>query len=342
MNKHSKTFGGLSLALLFAASPLACIGEAVEEAPPGASAVEVVEDTDEAAGHEAAGPAGDGQESGEAGLKAPAEIDNSAACGEHTLAVVNAPTGATYVFCGFGDGKTGVLEELPGGDPRESLLDVYPVPADLLRAVAPEGVEVPDHLIASVEAGRVGVAEESRSMYPVKLGKRVKAPASLLGHYCSNPTEFTYDYGWNASHKPLMEEFVEDVTDCSLHYWNTTGAGSWTTQQQWASAYQVYEEYGSSGPWAGACAGKEHILSCNGNTLFEAWRRETTSDAWVQALSYWVSANSVATWKMTASNCTFNGDRDDMKFKGTSEPGAYQHYTAIFIKWFGGGFCDFK
>jgi hypothetical protein len=107
--------------------------------------------------------------------------------------------------------------------------------------------------------------------------------------------------------------------------------------QRTASTNPVYEDYGP--PYATACAAKEHVLSCGGSTLFQALRQENPGDAWVTSLNYWVSDGGVATWKMYASDCNIYHDRDDMRFKGNSEPGASHRYSTIFNKWFGGAQC---
>ena len=315
----------LPFTLLLSATLFACVSEVpVEE---GAAVDGTAGET------EAARLAGDGDGSGASRVAAPEKTDNSAPCGDQTIAVVHSSAGSVYAFCGLG-GKTGVLEELPSGDVRESLLDVFESPADLLRAVAPEGTALPDHLIASVEAGVV--AEDQRSLYPLKLGLPSLA-TPLSGGYCASTAQFYYDHAWSASWIPFMEEFVVDAESCEMHLWENSGSGQVTWHQHTASSYQVYNEL--SPPWAGACGAKEHVLSCGGSTLFEAFRQEATGNPWVSALSYWVSANAVATWKMYASGCSPYQDRDDMRFTGNSEPGASHHYTTLFLKWLDGVSC---
>ncbi|MDI1446900.1 hypothetical protein [Polyangium sp. 6x1] len=324
----------LTFPLLLAATTMACVGA---DAPEDAELAPTPADT------ASARLDGDGESLAPTAAASAMTRDNSAPCGDRTLAVVHARSGATYVFCGMGNGKTGVLEELPADGSAESVLDTYTTPVELLRAVAPENTLLPDSLVIDVERGAHTRAElEHQPMKPVTLGlPKAPNPATLVeSYYCANPAEFGYAYGWNASFVPFVEEFVEDYSDCSLHLWYTGASGPWATHQRTASTYQVQDDYGP--PYATACAGKEHVLSCNGSTLFEAFRKETPSSDWTTSLSYWVSDGGIATWKMYASDCQGTSDRDDMRYTGSSEPGASHYYSTIFIKWLGGGFCDFK
>ncbi|MEO5728690.1 MAG: hypothetical protein ABI134_00185 [Byssovorax sp.] len=113
-----------------------------------------------------------------------------------------------------------------------------------------------------------------------------------------------------------------------------------TSHQRTASTNAVEDDFGP--PYATACGAKEHVLSCGGSTLFEALRQENPGDAWVSTLSYWVTDGGVATWKMYASDCNVSHDRDDMRYKGNSEPGATHRYSTIFNKWFSGSACVFN
>ena len=318
------------LPLLLAATTAACVGVDTSAYEAPASNIDI----------ESTRLEGDGDDFGPSRIAAPEMLDNSAPCGDRTLAVVHARSGAAYVFCDMGHGRTGVLEELPADGSAASVLDSYVTPAEVLRAVAPTDVALPEDLVAAVERG-ASIAEY-RPLRPITLGVP-KAPSPMTmaqSYYCANPQEFGYAYGWSASFLPFVEEFVADHQQCSLHLWNTSGVPSVTWHQRTASTNPVYEDYGP--PYATACGAKEHVLSCDGSTLFEALRKETPESSWTTALSYWVSNGAVATWKMYASDCRATSDRDDMRYTGNSEPGAYHHYTTIFIKWLGGGFCDFN
>ena len=270
------------------------------------------------------------------GVLAPETADNQAPCGEQTLMTVHADSGATYVFCGLGDGVTGVLEALPADGRADSLLDVYASPVELLHAVAPADAVVPDELVVAVEHGEL--AAEHVPAEPLVFGTS-QPPVSPHSTYCSNLTGFDNNYGWSGSFQPFVEEFVEDYTDCENHLWYFTNSGSVGWHQRTASSYQVYGEYGSA-PWSGACGAKEHVLSCGGSTLFQALRKETPGSSWVSTLNYWVSDGVLATWKMYASDCAGGSDKDDMRYTGDSEPGAHHYYKTIFIKWLDGGFCQ--
>ncbi|MDC3978913.1 hypothetical protein [Polyangium jinanense] len=335
MSKTTLTKAGslaFTFPLLLAASTMACVGVDTSE---NEAFVPTMADT------ESARLNGDGDFYGPSAraLPEPEARDNSAPCGDQTLAVVHARSGATYVFCAMGNGKTGVLEELPADGSAVSVLDTYTTPTEVLRAVAPENMALPDDLVAAVDRG-ARTMEEYRPLKPFTLGvPKTPSPMTMVGsYYCDNPTEWSYTYGWNNSFVPFIEEYVEDYADCSLHLW--TSSDTVTAHQHTASTNPVADDYGP--PYATACAAKEHVLSCNGQTLFEAFQKETPSDPWETKLTYWVSDGGVATWKLFASDCQASHDRDDMRYKGTSEPGAYHKYSNIFIKWLGGTSCVFK
>lgn len=321
-----------TLALLLAASPLACLGVAPSDGEAPLSTTET----------EAARLAGDGDGYGDAladsDKGARKTHDNSAPCGDRTMAVVHDRSGSTYFFCAFADGTTGVLEDLPAGAaPEASRLDEFQTAAGLLRALDPEGATLPDGLVAAVEAG--AVPEGHRSLFPVVVGTARAPVAALANPACSNAQTFSDTYGFS-SYVAFMEEFVADINDCSLHVWYTDSYPLVTSHQRTASTNPVFEDYGP--PYGTACGAKEHVLSCGGSTLFEALRQENPGDPWVTTLSHWVGDGVVSTWKMYASDCNASNDRDDMRFKGNSEPGVTHRYSTIFNKWFGGGFCDFN
>ncbi|WP_217909949.1 hypothetical protein [Pseudenhygromyxa sp. WMMC2535] len=269
------------------------------------------------------------------GVVAPETIDNHAPCGEQTLLTVHATSGATYVFCGLGDGMTGVLEELPADGRADSLIDLYATPTELLHAVTPEDEKVPSEIVTAVERGELDPGVAPAEVLEVGISQ---PPVPVATGYCSDVPGFNSKYGWLNSFLPFIEEFVADQSACENHIWYTTQSYPWGAHQRTASSYQVYAEYGSA-PWSGACAAKEHVLSCDGVTLFEALKKEDSDSSWSTSLSYWVSEGSVATWKMyanSAKSCAGTADRDNMRFTGNSEPGAYHYYKTIFVKWMDG------
>jgi len=321
-----------ALGLLLAASPLACLGVTPADGEEPIATAE----------SEAVRLVGDGDHTAlarnnEEGPRA--SHDNTAPCGDRTMAVVHARSGSTFVFCAMSDGEVGVLEELPAGATADrSLVDAYPNAAALLRAVAPEDAALPEGLIASMEAG--AVAGRPQSPFPVVLGVAAAAPVtpSLIAA-CTNAQTFSNTYGYS-SYVSFIREFVADPSDCTWHVWYSDSYPLVTSHQRTASASPAYNDFGP--PYATACGAKEHVVSCGGSTLFEALRKESAGDAWMTSLSYWVTDGSIATWKMFASDCDIAHDRDDMRFTGNSEPGANHRYSTIFNKWFDGASCDFN
>lgn len=255
----------------------------------------------------------------------PVAHDNSAPCGENTAAIVTDDRGAVYVFCTFDDGEVGVLEELGDSGLNTSLLGEGVSPIELLLRVVPAGTDVPENVLR-----RVALGERSAVVPPPPpfvTGKRVvrspdaRAPERSVHAYCASGNAFWLDFlDWSSTSFPA--EFLASppaVPANCVNMKSYASQGTWTT-----SAYQ----------WNGSCASKEKIVSCNGQTLFEATRRENGSAPWTTSLSYWVGSNGEAIWKMYANNqksCRSGTDRDDFRYEGKSEPGAYHRFGVAFI-----------
>ena len=255
-------------------------------------------------------------------------------CGEDTIAVITDARNNQYVFCALGNGRVGVLENTWNPEAEAPLTDRISDPVELLKTIA-VNAEVPGNIIDAVRAGN-GVKE------PFIAGMRkVDAQQSALASACNFDT-FSEAY-CNVDAQGYWDQFASEFVYNHSSVYPDLGctrgnrfcqSAGW--HQRTASAYQAYLEQGSGPVWGGACAGKERVISCNGSTLFQAWRSETVgSGSWTQTLNYWVAANTAAVWIMYADgaeHCRQSADRDDLRYRADSEPDAYHNYSLFFLK----------
>ncbi|WP_217910186.1 hypothetical protein [Pseudenhygromyxa sp. WMMC2535] len=243
-------------------------------------------------------------------------IDNHAPCGEQTLLTVHATSGATYVFCGLGDGMTGVLEELPADGRADSLIDLYATPTELLHAVTPEDEKVPSEIVTAVERGEL----DSGGRAPRRSRGRDQSAAGACGHWLLlGRARLQQQYGWLNSFLPFIEEFVADQSACENHIWYTNtklSMGRAPADRELLSGLRRVR----SAPWSGACAAKSMSV-LRWRHLVRGAEERRLGLVVVHLAQLLGLRGSVATWKMyanSAKSCAGTADRDNMRFTGTA------------------------
>ncbi len=264
-----------------------------------------------------------------------ADRQNPRPCGDRTIAVINDARNNQYVFCALGDGRVGVLENTWDPDAERPLSDRIADPVELLRTVA---ADVPQGIIDAVSKGvaspEVFVKGPPRTDVPHLLPVSACNLATFRADYCgSEPGSYWDNFASN---------YAYNTTYPANPYLACTHNVRVLRQRRMASVHRQ-RFTGLPGErqrplWSGACAAKERVLSCGGSTVFNTWRRETVdSGSWVTSLdNYWIAENTAAVWTIhanSAGSCAAGADRDDMRYRADSEPGAYNNYSLIFIKW---------
>jgi len=268
---------------------------------------------------------------------APAEADlNERPCGDRTIAVVTDTRNNQYIFCAAGDGQVEVLESIWEPARGEELTAQYDDVIELFRAVVPADTSIPDDIIAALRSGQPRVAGlfksgERRDDFPRLLSSSLCSFSAFEDEYCES-CSFCY---WADFAAEVVDvggigynelDCTSDVRVCNQSTWH---------QRTASSSFGDFPFEGDTP--GGACASRERLISCDGSTLFNTWVRGGTSGAFEPRITnFWVVEDTMAVGRIfsnDAHSCADNADRDDMRFRADSEPGAYHNYSLIFIKY---------
>jgi hypothetical protein len=273
---------------------------------------------------------------------------NDAPCGSDTIAVVNTPSNNRYVFCASSEG-TSVIEVLAAGNPRASLLERHRDPVDLLAAVLPRDVKVPDEVLLAVSAG----SKADMRLYgatPFTVGKaNYTRDDGAAKATCAAPGTGAFD----------MSEFINDDTFCGIVH----GSGSSSHNTQWhqltASAFGIagegshthagphepfYNWYADVDEEGDARYGRAMVRSCGGTTQFRGWvKASPTTGSWDELAEYFVPSGDVylMKWYSNPFKSLWMGyDADDIRFRADAQGSASFGSTFYFIKYAWGTNCD--
>jgi hypothetical protein len=275
-------------------------------------------------------------------------------CGTNTVAIIHTEEHDQYVFCVNEKGDIAVIETLVDGQEVRSRLDQFYNPIDLLEAVVPSGLAVPEEVRLSLKQAKALQRETPHVLGQPDPTKAMVVNASQVSAAsCSTPS-----LGFSPA-----QAFFNDYTYCGFVYasssrssfsgWHAHAAslltGNNEGSHQHAGPHRPPHEYyyADEDEEGDARYGRARVQSCGGTTMLRGWSKSSpTTGNWSLFATFYVPIGSVTTmaWYSNAQRSLWMGyDADDISFRVDTLDSVTSFGSLFyFLKYAYGPNCDLK